>query len=622
MTKTGSTKNKILNLLLSGNKTLSEISEELDLAPSTVSQHLEELKNMGAIEAVDTEHIRKWKYYRLNPNFNYNSSPIGQGIIIKKLQNRVFYYAIGIGLIAALAYFVLFSNTGSAIIAQPQNGTFVPVRLTDPPNVPNGTQSLIISYSSVAVHVNSNTGSGWVESNSSGTIDLMSLLNVSQVIAGIKVAPNSTIDAARFNITSAEITINNTIYNITVPSRTVLAQVTAPGKVNATTGVLVDLSPTVVALYTNNSTVFVMVPSVKAVVVPSSNSNSTANFKASSAIGYRARLDTDDIYHLQSAKENISITGASLVQANDSLSLQVTVKNNGNQSVSLGDIFIVGNQTPVFTYNSTCNFTPTRGKAMPVWCRISGSTANDLAAGIMGHIVVVHHPFHAMLPSQLISTTGSIATNITNQEVSINNNVNETRGSSVSIVRTYGNVYVTNALGGARFRVHIQGSNGFNYTQNQTPASTNLHEWNRTPVDIKVEFPEGANSPLASGNLSINGTVLMHFINPSPRNFNGSVGGYAYPIPMIQTSRGIEFVIQSNGNLSLENEMYPALAGGEMSEYGSGYTLKPGQSATFTFTGQISLPGDFRISLVPGAHYNIAVFGSSGAHAVTNATAT
>lgn len=610
MTKTGSTKNKILALISSGNKTLSEISEALGLAPSTVSQHLQELKDMGAIEEVDTDHVRKWKYYKLNPNFNYDKSPIGEGIIVKKLQSRIFYYAIGLGILAALAYFVLFSNTSSSIISQPQNGgTFVPIRLTDPPNVPNGTQSLVINYSSVAVHVESNSSSGWVESNTRGTIDLMTLLNVSQVIAGINVTANSIINAVRFNITSAEITINNTVYNVTVPSSMVIAQVTSPGKVNATTGVLVDLSPTVVALYTNNSTVFVMVPSIKAVVVPGTSSNSSVNFKAASTIGYRARLNQNDIIHLQSARENISITNASLIETNDSLSMQVTVKNNGNQSVVLGDILVVGNQTPVFTYNGTCN-TPSGTGPVPLWCRISG----PIWANVIGGHRIRHASQHATFQIPYVSgnTTASSSLNATNQGSGFSGNSNFGNGPQ----GMHGSIYVS-GFGGSRFRVQVEGGAPFNYTQNQTPVFTNGNQSQMWPLNIKVKFPQNANSPFF-GNIMINGTVLAHFMVPRPRG-NFGAGISMPPFQGIENYRGLEFMIQSNGNLSIENGIYAApLVAGSM----AGYTLQPGQSETFTFTGQISLPGDFQISLVPGAHYRIGVFGQYGAHTVANVTAT
>lgn len=70
MSKTWDTKKKILKLLSKGNMTLSELSVALNLAPSTVSKHIEELKAVGAISMVDNPYIKKWKYYTATPGFN------------------------------------------------------------------------------------------------------------------------------------------------------------------------------------------------------------------------------------------------------------------------------------------------------------------------------------------------------------------------------------------------------------------------------------------------------------------------------------------------------------------------------------------------------------------------
>jgi len=71
MGRTLQTKKAILRILSARPKTLTDISHELALAPSTISQHLVELRWIGAIEQVENAHIRKWKYYKLAPNFNF-----------------------------------------------------------------------------------------------------------------------------------------------------------------------------------------------------------------------------------------------------------------------------------------------------------------------------------------------------------------------------------------------------------------------------------------------------------------------------------------------------------------------------------------------------------------------
>lgn len=64
MGKCNGTKTVILGLLETRPKTLTELSRELGLAPSTVSQHLKELVWMGAARRIENEHVKKWKYYQ------------------------------------------------------------------------------------------------------------------------------------------------------------------------------------------------------------------------------------------------------------------------------------------------------------------------------------------------------------------------------------------------------------------------------------------------------------------------------------------------------------------------------------------------------------------------------
>jgi len=69
MTAIYKTKKEILKLFVDGTPlTLTDISCKLSLSGATVNQHLNELKEMGAIEEVERQGTKKWKYYRLNFN--------------------------------------------------------------------------------------------------------------------------------------------------------------------------------------------------------------------------------------------------------------------------------------------------------------------------------------------------------------------------------------------------------------------------------------------------------------------------------------------------------------------------------------------------------------------------
>ncbi len=67
MSKTLQTKEKILNLIKNTPMTVTQLSETLGLSTATVSQHMQELKQMGAVESVDNSYFKKTKYYKLKP---------------------------------------------------------------------------------------------------------------------------------------------------------------------------------------------------------------------------------------------------------------------------------------------------------------------------------------------------------------------------------------------------------------------------------------------------------------------------------------------------------------------------------------------------------------------------
>lgn len=81
MGKAFRTKKMILEMLSSSSKTTTEVSRSTGLAKSTVSQHLKELKAMGAISIVDNPHIVKWKYYEIAGEKKTRPEPDVQRIV-------------------------------------------------------------------------------------------------------------------------------------------------------------------------------------------------------------------------------------------------------------------------------------------------------------------------------------------------------------------------------------------------------------------------------------------------------------------------------------------------------------------------------------------------------------
>ena len=218
--------------------------------------------------------------------------------------------------------------------------------LTDPANVPSGTQNLSITYSAISVHTIGSNTSGWTNLSASGGVDLLSLSNSSIVLASTSIPNGTKINMLAFNVSNAQITINNTVYKVILPSNRIIAHINSTQSINGTVKVLLDLSPTVVTIVTANSTVFIMVPSIRAVIIPNPS-------QIIRTPGAKASLDLRDKAELEDITPNISISAVHLATANNITNLQVTVKDNSNTSVLIRHVQLFGNQSvvlPKFNY--------------------------------------------------------------------------------------------------------------------------------------------------------------------------------------------------------------------------------------------------------------------------------
>lgn len=250
--------------------------------------------------------------------------------------------AAAVALMPAKASTTTTYTTTPGITSTVQSGgraSSIPVMATDPPEVPSGTSALLVSYSSIDVHSEGTAGSGWVAASGSGTIDLISAVNSSVIVGMANLTSGSSVNLARFNITSARITVNGTTYNVTVPNSNLTVAVTGQSKINQNSSVLVDITPAVIAVYSNNSTTFVLVPAARAVVV------TNASVAAGAGIGSMISINANARAALALTAQNITITSASLSSSGNVTNVNVTVKDNSNSSVTLTGLAVHGKQT-------------------------------------------------------------------------------------------------------------------------------------------------------------------------------------------------------------------------------------------------------------------------------------
>ncbi len=244
------------------------------------------------------------------------------------------------------------------------------VQLTDPPNVPNGVTDVFINYSEIDVHIASvGLASGWYAVANSSNVDLMSLVNVSVTLGSAPVS-SGVFNLVRFDINSATVTFLGKNYTARVPSNHLTIPIFSGGiriAANASAGVLIDFSPTVVPLWNKSTAGFILVPVAKGFPIP-------GQYWSPSLVQRGER----DNRHWWSSFETNAGTAVSIQSARLSPNfLRVVVKNTGNESVTLTGIAVsanisVPNSSTSLTLNPGSHFIQINSDVM-----IAQNTASD-----------------------------------------------------------------------------------------------------------------------------------------------------------------------------------------------------------------------------------------------------
>ncbi len=206
------------------------------------------------------------------------------------------------------------------------------VSLTDPPIVPPGVTDVYISYSSVEVHVaDAGNEDGWYQVADAGSVDLMSLVNVSLTLGSAQVQ-TGVFNLIAFNITSAAVTINGANVTAYVPANRINVPIVGGITVSTgnSSGVLVDLSPEVVPYQNGTSISYVLVPEARSLPIPSNVWSRGLDVKG-------AKLqEIQNQTWITNATGDVVVTGISVTPNSFSLTLQ----NQGTTNASFSSITI------------------------------------------------------------------------------------------------------------------------------------------------------------------------------------------------------------------------------------------------------------------------------------------
>ncbi len=359
---------------------------------------------------------------------------------------------IGVGIVVVIVVVGAFllmghgSGTGAQTPAQsttPQSGqssqpttvsssgptSSTPVVMSDPPYAPAGTSEEAIAYSDVMVHT---TNGGWVAANGSGTINLNSTTAASAyVMAYANTTANSNIDMVRYHIDNAFVTVNGTDHPVAIANSNVTADVSGSGSASSGSAVLIQNTPTIVALYSNGTVTYAMQTSARAVVASSSG--------ISSAVGSQVALSSQASAQLSASAPQISITAASISTANNQTSVTVTVKNNGGNATTINNVLVYGNQSASAAAGSSVGLiTPVGGLSVNILASINSSNMLALSTSSSSGLALTSSPSQMSSSGVTVNSNSAATMTFTGHVQYDSNNVNDRlkKGSQYMIVVT------------------------------------------------------------------------------------------------------------------------------------------------------------------------------------------
>ena len=200
---------------------------------------------------------------------------------------------------------------------------------TDPPIYASGVSKIFVKYSGEDVHASgSAAASAWVGLNSSGTLELTSLVNTTQTIASSKIR-SGTYDMARLDVTSAAVLYNGQNYTASVPSNQLTANINGKLQVNssASGAAIIDLQTVVVNSGNSTQPQFLFSASARATAVPASDAS------AAVTVGAKVSFTSKPWWgpFITQSTASLKISSANVT----SNSLSLIVRNTGGSNTTL-----------------------------------------------------------------------------------------------------------------------------------------------------------------------------------------------------------------------------------------------------------------------------------------------
>lgn len=210
------------------------------------------------------------------------------------------------------------------------------VQIADPLSLPSGTTHVYLQYGDIEVHTMLGNASIWFRIAPGNTIDLTTLSD-NAVTVGITGIPAEQYDSVRLSITSALVTFEGKNITATLPQTEVSIPIGKSGidlAPNTTSGILFDISPTIVPTASENGTQMELIPYAEALSIPSSVPESDY-----ASIGSTLPLDSQSWFTSTQTDLSGNVTVLAALVANNAM--LVVLKNTGNSSVTINGLTLL-----------------------------------------------------------------------------------------------------------------------------------------------------------------------------------------------------------------------------------------------------------------------------------------
>lgn len=412
-------------------------------------------------------------------------------------------------IIISIGYFFVLANITQTNLSY-KLSTFV-AQLTDPATLPAGTQALIITYSDVSFH-RRGTAESYVNATGNGSVDLLDLQNGNaETIAVLSNSTNNSFDSVRFVINSAQLKVNGVTYSIGIPNSTVTTSIGESNNGgNSTGGVLIELSPTILQVYSNSTNSSFAVVTV-AQAVPLSTSSINTSIKTLHKSAPIAQQQSTLLSY--KAAPGITITSASMgsSQVTNVTSLNVTATNNGNSSATIVNLVLNGYMRELLYKSPVINAPQAPTNAIPTNV-ITTFSENGLPSN--GIFTVTY--------ANITKSTNSSALLFSTQPGNYLFTINDYKSNSGILYGSGSELYLpsppsgTAAAGGS---VRIEFSKQINTTTTTIPAQPSTTT--TMPTNVITTFSENG--------LPSKGVFKVTYANITESTNNNSLIFYTYP---------------------------------------------------------------------------------------------